>query len=123
MSGGHWDYLQYRLTDVVEDIDRLVEKNGQPKTEEELKEENWYDDEWYKKYPEDLYHYKYSDEVIKNFKTAAIMIATAQIYMQRMDWLLSGDDGPESFVKRLDEDLLELADKLKKKSDDKIINK
>jgi hypothetical protein len=28
--------------------------------------------------------------------------------MQRMDWLLSGDDGEESFLKRLDEDLKKL---------------
>lgn len=118
MSGGHWNYLQHGLTDVVEDIDRLVEKNGQPKTEEELKDERWHDDEWYEKYPEEKFHHKYSDDVIRNFKTAAAIIATAQIYMQRMDWLLSGDDGSESFVRRLDEDLSELATKLKKKSDD-----
>ena len=29
MSGGHWDYLQYRLTDVSEDIEKLVEKKVQ----------------------------------------------------------------------------------------------
>ena len=34
MSGGHWDYLQYRLTDVSEDIEKLIEKNGQPKSVE-----------------------------------------------------------------------------------------
>jgi hypothetical protein len=28
--------------------------------------------------------------------------------MQRMDWLLSGDDGSESFLKRIDEDLKKL---------------
>jgi hypothetical protein len=43
--------------------------------------------------------------------------------MQRMDWLLSGDDGSESFVRRLDEDLLELGEKLKKKLDDQVDNK
>jgi hypothetical protein len=108
MSGGHWNYLQYRLTDVAEDIDKLIEQNGKPKTEEELKEENWHDDEWYKKYPEDLNHHEYSDEVIKQFKAASTMVKIAQIYMQRMDWLLSGDDGSESFLKRIDEDLKKL---------------
>lgn len=123
MSGGHWDYLQYRLTDVVEDIDRLIEKNGQPKTKEELKDESWHDDQWYEKYPEEKFHHKYSDEVITNFKSAAVLIASAQVYMQRMDWLLSGDDGPESFLRRLDEDLLELGEKLKKKLYDQVDNK
>jgi hypothetical protein len=108
MSGGHWDYLQYRLTDVAEDIDKLIKQNGQPKTDEELKEDRWRDDEWYDKYPEDKFHYKYSDEVIEQFKVSSIMIKKAQIYMQRMDWLLSGDDGDESFLTRIDEDLKNL---------------
>jgi hypothetical protein len=29
----------------------------------------------------------------------------AEIYAQRIDWLLSGDDGEDSFRKRLKEDL------------------
>lgn len=33
----------------------------------------------------------------------------AEVYAQRIDWLLSGDDGEESFHERLKEDL----DKLK----------
>ena len=108
MSGGHWDYLQYRLTDVAEDIDKLIEQNGKPKTEEELKEETWRDEDWYNKYPEDRYYYEYDEDVIEQFKKAAHAIRIAQIYMQRMDWLLSGDDGDESFLRRIDEDLKEL---------------
>ena len=100
--------MQYRLTDVAEDIDKLIKQNGQPKTDEELKEDRWRDDEWYDKYPEDKFHYKYSDEVIEQFKVSSIMIKKAQIYMQRMDWLLSGDDGDESFLTRIDEDLKNL---------------
>ena len=108
MSGGHWNYLQYRLTDVAEDIDKLIEQNGKPKTEEELKEETWRDEDWYNKYPEDRYYYEYDEDVIEQFKKAAHAIRIAQIYMQRMDWLLSGDDGEESFLRRIDEDLKEL---------------
>ena len=104
MSGGHWDYLQYRLTDVSEDIEKLVEKNGQPKSAEELKEETWRDYGWYEQYPEDNFHYEYPEEVIEEFKKGAEIIKLAQIYMQRMDWLLSGDDGEESFLERLKQD-------------------
>jgi hypothetical protein len=39
-----------------------------------------------------------------------MMIKIAQIYMQRMDWLISGDDGEESFLRRIDEDLKQLQD-------------
>jgi hypothetical protein len=108
MSGGHWDYMQYRFTDVADDIDKLIEQNGQPKTEEELKEDRWSDDEWYVKYPEDKFHHKYSDEVIEQFKISSMMIKKAQLYMHRMDWLLSGDDGAESFLRRINEELKEL---------------
>jgi len=105
MSGGHWDYLQYRFGNVVEDIKKEIERSGKSKTEDELREESWRNEEYYKKYPEYLYHHKYSDEVIEEFKKGAEIIEKAQIYMQRIDWLLSGDDGEDSFLRRLDEEL------------------
>jgi hypothetical protein len=108
MSGGHWEYIQYRFTDVAEDIDKLIEQNGKPKSEEELKENCWYDPDWYEKYPEELNHCKYEDEVLEQFKKASDAIKIAQVYMQRMDWLLSGDDGEESFLRRIEEDLKQL---------------
>lgn len=108
MSGGHWEYIQYRFTDVSEDIDKLIEQNGKPKSEEELKENSWYDPDWYEKYPEELNHCKYEDEVLEQFKKASDAIKIAQVYMQRMDWLLSGDDGEESFLRRIEEDLKQL---------------
>ena len=108
MSGGHWGYIQHRFADVAEDIDELIEQNGKPKSEEQIKEENWHDDDWYNKYPEDRYHYEYNEDVIDQFKKAAHAIRVAQIYMQRMDWLLSGDDGEEAFLRRIDEDLKKL---------------
>lgn len=112
MSGGHWDYIQYRFTDIVEDIKSLIEKNGREKTKEELKSSNWgRSDNWYEEYPEDRFHHKYSDEVIEEFKKGAEIIAEAQIYMQRIDWLLSGDDGEESFLRRLKKDLNNLKNK------------
>jgi hypothetical protein len=35
----------------------------------------------------------------------------AQIYTQRIDWLVSGDDGEDSFRERLKEDLEEYKNK------------
>ena len=105
MSGGHWEYLQYRFTDVSEDIEKLIEKNGQQKSTEEIKENSWHDNDWYNKYPEDRYHYEYPKEVIEEFRIGANIIKLAQIYMHRIDWLLSGDDGEEQFLKRLKKEL------------------
>ena len=61
--------------------------------------------EWYEKYPEDLNHYKSSDEIIEEFKIGYEMLRKAEIYAQRIDWLLAGDDGEESFLKRLKKEL------------------
>lgn len=105
MSGGQWDYIQYRFTDIIEDIKSLIDKNSKPKTERELKEDRWKDDEYYEKYSEEKFHYKYPDEVIEEFKKSLGIIKKAQIYIQRIDWLLSGDDGEETFLTRLKEDL------------------
>jgi hypothetical protein len=38
-------------------------------------------------------------------KEAVKALKIAQEYAQRVDWLLSGDDGEESFLSRLDENL------------------
>ena len=108
MSGGRWDYIEYRFTDVVEDMKRLINRNGKLKTLEEMKEEAWRIVEWYEKYPEDRYHHKYPDKVIEKFKEGIEIIEKAQIYIQRFDYLLSGDDGEDSFLERLEEELSKL---------------
>jgi hypothetical protein len=109
MSGGRYEYRQYGFTDVIDDLKRLIEQNGKPKTKEEMKAEFYhYDADWYEKYPENKFHYKYPDNVIEEFKNAIDIISRAQVYMHRVDWLLSGDDGDESFIKRLNEELKKL---------------
>jgi hypothetical protein len=108
MSGGAFNYDQYKIGYIAESIEQEIRRSGKPKTREELKEERWRDDEWYEKYPEELYHYKYSDEVIEEFKRAVYTLRKAQIYAHRIDYLLSSDDGEESFLKTLDEELKKL---------------
>ena len=107
MSGGTFDYNQYKIRYIANDIEQEIAKSGKPKTPRELKDESgWRDNnEWYKKYPEDLNHYKYPDEVIAEFKNAYEALRKAEIYAQRIDWLLAGDDGEESFLERLKEDM------------------
>ena len=108
MSGGYWEYKQYELTDVIEDLKSLIEKSGKAKTKEEIKAEFWRDPDWYERDPIENFHYKYPDEVIQEFKNAVDMISKAQVYMHRIDWLLSGDDGDESFIERLNKELKKL---------------
>jgi hypothetical protein len=108
MSGGAFDYNQYKIGYIADQIEETVIKNGVEKTPEELKNEGWRDPDWYKKYPEDKFHYKYPDEVIEKMKEAVKALKIAQVYAQRVDWLFSGDDGEESFLRRLEEELKEI---------------
>ena len=105
MSGGAFNYNQYQIGYIADSIEQYIERNGRQKTKEELKEESWYGPDWYKEHPEELFYYKYPDEVIEKFKEAVNMLRKAQIYAHRVDWLLSGDDGEESFFERLASDL------------------
>lgn len=93
---------------MVDQIEEVVVKNGAEKTREELKDEVWRDPDWYEKYPEDKFHTKYPDEVIEKMKEGIEILKKAQIYAHRIDWLFSCDDGEESFLRRLEEDLNEL---------------
>jgi len=50
----------------------------------------------------------YSLETIQEFKNAIKALRVASVYAQRVDWLLSGDDGEKTFHSRLKADLKEL---------------
>ncbi len=104
MSGGYFDYNQYMIQEIADEIKQIIYDNGRKKTERELKEESWNDEEYYKKYPEELYHYKYSDEVIKKLKEGIKCLEKSAIYVQRIDYLLSGDDSEKSFLDKLKEE-------------------
>ncbi len=106
MSGGTFDYNQRRIRYIADDIEQEIAKSGKPKTPRELKEEGYYRDrEWYEKYPEDLNHHKLRDEILEEFKNAYEILRKAEIYAQRIDWYLAGDDGEDSFLERLKSDL------------------
>lgn len=112
MSGGVFEYNQYKLLEIADQIEHEILISGKKKTDEELSREHWKDDDWYDKYPADKYHYKYKDEVITEFQNAVIHLRNAYVYAKRIDWLLSGDDGEETFLSRLKEDLHEIQNKI-----------
>jgi hypothetical protein len=98
MSGGHFDYNQYKIRDISDSVEQVIRNNNKKK--EHPIEYSW----------ESEYHYEYPPEVIEKFKEGLVILKLAEVYTQRIDWLLSGDDGDETFLERLKEDL----DKLKK---------
>jgi len=93
MSGGHFNYKQHILLDMADDIDSEILTN-------DSEEKN----EWGNNIGS-----HYSPETIAEFETAVKALKTAYVYAQRIDWLLSGDDGEDSFHIRLQAQLKELA--------------
>ena len=108
MSGGKFDYKQYEFGYIADEIESIIEKMGREKTREEINEEGWNDPNRYEKYPEDKFHYKYPDKVTEKFKKCIELLKETQIYVHRIDWLLSGDDSEDGFLRRLNNDLKSL---------------
>lgn len=85
MSGGAFDYMQYRMEDIALAIDERMARNGRT-------------DEW-----GDTYHIP--AEVKARMQEAAHTIRQAAEMVQRVDWYISGDDGPESLLRRWHEEV------------------
>ena len=104
MSGGHFDYYQDHIFEIAEQLEKeIADIEYEKKIVCECKTEEWADDHW---------HFEIEDpEVLEEFKKGLKILKMAAIYAQRIDWLLSYDDGEESFKRRLKEELDELDSK------------
>lgn len=95
MSGGYFDYKQFEISRIVEQIEDVVYKCKNPEEAE--------------------YARNFDAVTIENMEKAIFFLEIAEIYTCRIDWLLSGDDGEETFKKRL---YVELEEYFKEKSVD-----
>jgi wyosine [tRNA(Phe)-imidazoG37] synthetase (radical SAM superfamily) len=91
MSGGHFNYTQYQLTQIADDIEQLIVDNDNGE---------W--NEW-----GDVTGHNYTAETISAFQTAVEMLRQSYIYVRRVDWLVSGDDSEKDFHTRLRKELRE----------------
>jgi len=89
MSGGHFEYEQYKIQYIVDSIQTLIDNN-------DSQEITAWGDKIGRGYP---------PEVIAEFERAIHALHVARVYACRVDWLVSGDDGEESFFSRLKSDL------------------
>jgi hypothetical protein len=80
MSGGHFEYKQYSISDIADEIENVIALN-------------------------DDRDYPYTPKTIAEFEKAVKALRVAKIYAQRVDWLLSSDDGQEQFHQRLKEEV------------------
>ena len=78
MSGGYFNYKQFELQKLADEIEQLALENAT---------QDW--DE------------PYSPETIAEFNEAVRLLRRAYIYVQRIDWLVSCDDNEATFNKRL----------------------
>lgn len=99
MSGGKFDYDQYKIRIIWEEIQNELDKQGQEK-----QVAHW-EKEYYDKYPEARFEEVYREDVQQILKDGIKALKKAEIYAQRIDWYLSGDDGEDSLVSRLKSDL------------------
>jgi hypothetical protein len=86
MSGGFFDYDQYRIERIADKIEQLIISNEQETMDGRF----------------------YQPEVIDKFKEGLLILQKAAIYTQRIDWLVSCDDDEDSFLDRLEEELSKL---------------
>jgi len=89
MSGGYWQYDQDRIGRIAESVQTLIENN------DSAEPNRW----------GDPIGHGYPPEIIARFREAVVALRRAETYAQRIDWLISGDDGEGSFLRRLDEEL------------------
>lgn len=80
MSGGHFDYDQYKIGKIAD----------------------WVEDEILRTH---VWEPVWEQETVERFKEAVLTLRRAQIMAHRIDWLLSGDDGEETFAVRWQADL------------------
>ena len=104
MSGGAFDYRQNQIDWIIEDIEEHLESMGKEKGDVN----DPYMRDFYSKYPEARIYRVESEEVQERMRQAIRALKIAKVYAQRVDWYLSGDDGEESFINRLEQSLKEL---------------
>jgi len=92
MSGGHFQHKQYEFGFIADEVEQMILYNDSNER-----------DEW-----GDRKGFHFSPETMAEFERGLLLIRQAQIYAQRIDWLVCGDDGEDNFHKRLSDDLAKL---------------
>lgn len=108
MSGGHFDYKQWHIENIADQIEQEVILSGKPIPKQKW---NYYERQEFEETHKHPMNYAYPDSILRRMEEAVYALRAAAIYAQRVDYLLSGDDGEESFEERLSKELSELNSK------------
>ena len=109
MSGGYFDYKQHTFEyEVVDRLKEIIQEFKDAKAsipKQDSKEDNGL---FSSSYSETDFYKDLSDETLKEFENGLRYCQLAVIYAQRIDYLLSGDDGEETFHERLKKEIEKL---------------
>lgn len=95
MSGGAFEYKQYKIQDLIEDMENLLVRLDKEPIDS-------FECDSLKRYVDD-------SELLKStIKENIGYLKRAYIFTQRIDWFISGDDGEENFYERLKEEIEKL---------------
>ena len=110
MSGGKFSYKQWHIDNIADQIEQEVILSGKP-----IPKQKWsyYERQEFEETHKHPMNYAYPDSVLRRMEEAVYALRAAAIYAKRVDYLLSGDDGEESFEERLSKELSELNSKSK----------
>lgn len=87
MSGGHFNYVCYRILEFANELQQKIDTN---------------DDETLDDFG-DKRGYGFDDETMLRLRTSCQIIVTAGKLAREIEWLYSGDHGEESFRRLIDE--------------------
>lgn len=110
MSGGRFNNNQWHIRDIADQIEQEVILSGKP-----IPKNKWeyWQRSYFEEHPEDAVNYAFPEDTLRRLEEAVYVLRRAAIYAQRADYLICGDDGEESFERRLKEELAELNSKSK----------
>ena len=102
MSGGAFEYQQYHIEEIADSIEQEIIEAGR-----EIPKEIWAKNHWHGSSfdDSDRTYPTYERKTIDIMKRAVYVLRMAYIYAKRVDWMLSGDDGEDTLVERLQEEL------------------
>ena len=104
MSGGTFDYDQFKIGKIADDIQNHLDRQGKLKDDVN----DVYRRDFYAEYPEAKFYEIYQSEVQEAMKAGINALKIAEVYAHRIDYFLAGDDGDENFLKRLQDELNEI---------------
>lgn len=110
MSGGRFNYKQWHIDNIADQIEQEVIMSGKPIPQSRW---NYFEREEYYNTHKQPMNYAFPEEVLRRMEEAVYALRRAAIYAQRTDYLISSDDGEESFMERLKNELAELDSKSK----------